>query len=319
MILREWRDLPASAVAPLRAADLARWSEALAWDIGRAWTEIETARAGGVLPGLVAEQDGRSVGWTFYLPHGPSLQIGAFISADEDVTHAIVDELLISPEADAATEVQVFALDAAPGLVSILDRRGFATQVYRYLQLPLARADEASTRPAVGRPWCAGDAAALRRLFARAYAKAEPARPFARNGSDAEWAEYIGQLIGGGCGQLVPSASIVVPSADADRLDAAFMVTQISDRTAHLAQCAVDPAAARRGLGTAGLQALADGLRANGFTRLTLLVADDNARARRLYERAGFEETASFVSAVRNQPRRSTSAAFEAGGVSTFR
>jgi ribosomal protein S18 acetylase RimI-like enzyme len=319
MILREWRDLPASAVAPLRDADLARWSDVLAWDTRHAWTEIETARAGGVLPGLVAEQDGRASGWTFYLPHGSSLQIGAFISVDEDVTHAMVDELLISPEADAATDVQVFALDAAPGLVPILNRRGFATQVYRYLQWPLAAAEQASPRTAVGRPWCAADAAALRRLFARAYAKAEPARPFARGGSDAEWAEYVGQLIGGGCGRFVPTASIVVPSASADRLDAAFLVTQIADRTAHLAQCAVDPAAAGRGLGTAGLLALADGLRANGFTRLTLLVADDNTRARRLYARAGFEETASFVSAVRNQPRRSTSAAFEAGGVSTFR
>jgi ribosomal protein S18 acetylase RimI-like enzyme len=334
MILREWRDLPPSAIVPLRDRDLARWSASLAWDARSAWREIESARASGLLPGLVAEEDGRAVGWTFYLPHGSSLQIGAFTADDDVVTHALVDELLISPEADAATEVMIFALDAAPGLASTLGRRGFATDVYRYLQRPLTRgpqdpactcqtwggSSDAPIDGPTGRSWHAGDADGLQQLLARAYATADPARPFARTGSDAEWREYVRQLIAtGGCGEFLPGLSRVVASASTDRLDAAFVVTRVAETTAHLAQCLVDPAAGGRGLATTAMHALAGRLGAAGFERLTLLVGNKNVRAARLYERLGFAETAQFVSAVRDQPRRSSSAAFETGGVRTLR
>jgi len=69
-----------------------------------------------------------------------------------------------------------------------------------------------------------------------------------------------------------------------------------ADRHAHLGMIAVTEAAEGRGVGAALLRAAEDWARAQGHARLTLNVFEGNIRARRAYERAGFEvETLRYV------------------------
>ena len=96
------------------------------------------------------------------------------------------------------------------------------------------------------------------------------------------------------------------------RLAGVVLVTRLAATTAHIAQSAVDRRAERRGVGRLRVDEACGRARRAGCDRITLLVGGRNARARRLYDTSGFVETASFISAGRLQPLRSTSVA--AGG-----
>jgi ribosomal protein S18 acetylase RimI-like enzyme len=76
-------------------------------------------------------------------------------------------------------------------------------------------------------------------------------------------------------------------------------VAALGERTAHIAQMAVAPGHRGCGVGRRLVQLAAERAGHGGFDRLTLLVAQSNPGARRLYERAGFEAAAEFVFADR--------------------
>ncbi len=63
----------------------------------------------------------------------------------------------------------------------------------------------------------------------------------------------------------------------------------------HVARLAIAPAMRRRGLGRKLLDLVIDLARSTGTLRLTLFVYEDNADARRLYERCGFRISANEV------------------------
>jgi ribosomal protein S18 acetylase RimI-like enzyme len=87
------------------------------------------------------------------------------------------------------------------------------------------------------------------------------------------------------------------------RLGFIYLETQIDyftgERHGHVGIIAVDDAAEGKGVGRALLDTAASWARARGFRRLTLNVFAGNERARRVYERAGFQpETLRYVRAV---------------------
>ena len=262
--------------------------------------------------------DGRGaiVGWTFFVVRGDSLQIGGLVAASRDVTEALLDAILESDDASAASDAMLFTLGGAPGLDEHLDRHRFTAEPYHYLERPLGGTPPS---PRHGRPWDARDVRAAARLLARTYTETDLARPFARQGRYVDWLEYTEQLVmTDGCGTFVPQASLVVPAREPARLDAAVLVTAVGPETAHIAQVAVDPAAQGGGIGRGLLTEAIRILEDRGFERLTLLVAGHNQAASALYAKLGFRKTAAFAAAGRVQPRRFKSAALETGGARTF-
>ena len=72
-----------------------------------------------------------------------------------------------------------------------------------------------------------------------------------------------------------------------------------AERHGHLGMIAVSEPAEGRGAGAALLRAAEEWCRAQGYATLTLNVFEGNARARRVYERAGFQvETLRYVKAL---------------------
>jgi GNAT superfamily N-acetyltransferase len=71
------------------------------------------------------------------------------------------------------------------------------------------------------------------------------------------------------------------------------------DPHGHLGMIAVTAAAEGTGAGAALMRAAEDWARASGYPRLTLNVFEGNARARRAYERAGYQvETIRYVKVI---------------------
>jgi ribosomal protein S18 acetylase RimI-like enzyme len=284
---------------------------------------VEVARLAGRLPGLVARDTrGRICGWTFYLLHNGVLEIGALQSTSRAVTAALLGGALASSEARGRSSVVLFAYSDAPALAAQLRARAFAVERYLYLSAALSRLP-AAPRAAGCEPRGydhARHAMGVVDLLAAAYSPFERARPFVRGGQPRHWAEYLAQLMTtNGCGQFLAGASFVASSAASAAVAGATLATRLAADTVHLAQIAVRPEAQGHGMARCLMGATLEAARAHGLTRATLLVGEGNTRARQLYERLGFLAAASFVSAVCDQPRRSSIVALETGGAMTLR
>jgi ribosomal protein S18 acetylase RimI-like enzyme len=303
--LVDWRALPREQMDRLYLAEAARWSAALEWDTTAGWIEVERGRTLGTVGGVVAlDERGTPAGWSYFLTHGGTLQIGGLVAATDALAQPMIEWILSRPEHALLDRVSLFAYADAPGLASILRGHGLSIERYWYLARELRR--EAVPRLSDARPWRADDLAATAELFARAYPSVDDARPFVPQGGIAEWTEYVAQLTTGtGCGRLLPEACIAVPGGP-NRLLAVALTTTIGESTAHLAQIAVDPQMQGRHVGSQLLEAACALAGHSGADRLTLLVGGRNTRARTLYESARFEAAASFVAAGSLQPRRLT-------------
>ncbi len=317
MIAQDWRLAGAGELGSCYDAEALRWSASLHWDSRSTWALVEAARRAGTLPGFVVrDRHGAIEGWTFYLRHRDALQIGAMVGASRGALEALVQAVLASPEADTLSRILLFAFPQGPELDGVLESHGFTVERYSYLEKPTGT-DFVPAR--AGRAWRDEDALRVSALLAAAYGSEDRMRPFAPSGALEEWHEYVAQILTTtGCGSFLPRASVVLPGAG-ETPDGVAMVTRLAEDTAHVAQMAVAPGAQRRGLARGLMASVLAGCGAQGFARVTLLVGDRNRPARRLYRELGFEEAAAFVCAVRDQPRRSTSAALETGGAMILR
>ncbi len=315
--LEDWARVPAEEMADLYRSDAARWHAQLDWDTTDTWDALERARRHGLVPGVVARlSDGAIGGWTYYLLHGRELQIGALTAATPALAATLLDAVLASPAATVAARALVFAFTAAPDVAALLAARGFDVRAQHYLAGPLARVsalDQEMGRrlgwkrvgavAATVRPWHGDDLDHVAGLLAAAYGGPDPHRAFVPSGLVADWRLYAEQLtVATGCGRFQPALSRLAWTASG-ALAAAALVTAVSGTSAHLAQLAVTPAAAGTGLGTRLLAAVGAAAGEAGFARLSLLVSEDNVRARRLYERAGLAPAGAFVSATRSRSR----------------
>ena len=302
MNVRDWRTMSSAEITPLYQSEIVRWERVLHWDTRANWRLVEAARAAGTLPGLVVcDAIGAVHGWAFYLLHDGMLQVGALVCASPAATGAVLDAILDSPEADAASSVTLFTFADAPALAGELQRRGFTTDRYRYLQRSLTAntTDSSPARPPVGRGWQADDLAPVAALLSRAYGAPDASRPFVRQGRPEEWFEYVEQLVTTrGCGVFLPEATVIGESSHG--VDAVVLATRLGPGTAHLAQIAVEPIARRFGRGRLIVSAALSNLREADYDRATLLVSAANGAANGLYDQLGFLEAGAFIAAVRD-------------------
>ncbi len=142
---------------------------------------------------------------------------------------------------------------------------------------------------------------AIARLLARAYEGQTEAGCFAPGGGLDGWEKYVEELFRGrGFGTPLPDASFAAWAPGEASPVGAIVVTSIGDATGHIAQLAVDGRWRKRGTGERLIQAALGAMREGGRRRVTLLVADSNGAARRLYARLGFEPCGEFVFAARS-------------------
>ncbi len=291
--IQDWRFAPALEASALLSAEAAEWQRQLAWDVRTSWRNIEPARAAGRLPGFVARRtNGDIAGWCWFLEYRQCLQVGALVSSDHATTAALVAAILDSPEARRCTSQVWCVRDGAPGLSAALADAKLTVGRYLYLQAAL---DEAGGEPIFERAWRRSDIARAAHLCAVSYGNAD-VRPFAPHGTPDEWHAYVASLFDtDGCGTVLPGASFMVEEEPNGPLLGAVVVTTIAEGVAHVAQLVVSPDARGVGMGKYLLRGAMSASAWHGARTMTLLVAEQNIPARRLYQAEGFTPRAEFV------------------------
>ena len=310
----DWREADRTVVAPLYAAEQARWATELDWDTAANWVLVETARAQRTLPGYLAlDRGGAVAGWAFYYLHDEVLQIGGLTGRTNLVARHILDTIMRSPEAARARDVAYFVLPDRPATGAFVQRR-FDALTFLYLRrridwltpnavcLSDGVMQPQSQAPGL-RPWDAqDDAADTIRLMDDAYGTSTSARCFAGRGGLGGWVHYVRQLIHTpACGVLLPTGSFAARAANGT-LCGAVLTTSIELQTAHIAQLVVAPSHWRQGLGRRLLDAACTAAAVEGRRYVTLLVAEDNDAARALYGCSAFEERSKFLFGWRSRP-----------------
>jgi ribosomal protein S18 acetylase RimI-like enzyme len=293
MIVVDWKGVPAPEMARLYATESARWTRDLSWDTTSSWPAVELARTTWGLPGLVClDLSGQIRGWTFYLTAEERCDVGGLVAETREATAALVDELVA--RAGSPRKVGGLMYAAAPDVLAILASRGIARVEYSYRfrlldsrRSPLRTpAERVLLRPRRGvRAWTADDIDVTAGLLHATYGATSA--PIGTDPTPEGWRTYVTNLANhNGCGTLSPAISRVLTIDGA--VAAVALVSAIGPQTAHLVQLAVAPAHQGAGIGRALLTAAVNTARAAGHTGMSLLVAQDNAPALRLYQQAGF-------------------------------
>lgn len=214
-------------------------------------------------------------------------------------TAALVDELIA--RARSPRRIGGLISVAAPDALAILAARGVPhiPYSYRFRGLNSRRApmrtpaERALSRPRRAvRAWTNGDVAVTGALLHGTYDGV--AGPIGVEPTAEGWCTYVTNLAQhDGCGKLSPAMSRVV-TIDG-QVAAVSLVSVIAARTAHLVQLAVGRTHQGAGIGRALLAATVNAARDAGHSGLSLLVAQDNAPALRLYQQAGFVERGVFA------------------------
>ena len=209
----------------------------------------------------------------------------------------------------AAEPVSAEPSFAVPGVSSML--RGADPAINPAVLTGLTRIPSRPVRAAAGTAprgvldtWRTGDEEAAAALLSRAY-DWDAATLFAPHHEPGEWRRYVHNLVTHvGCGAFSATHSRVLRD-DAALLGLA-LITDIGPRTAHLVQLAVDSSMRGQRVGASLLAQVCASLGSDGYAALTLMVAQGNAAARALYDRAGFRHHATFVSGTLRLHLRST-------------
>lgn len=297
MSIIDWRSISPERMAPLFELERQRWLTNLYWDCTPTLADIESARIDGRLPGFVAIDGDTIVGWSYHLVHRDALHVGGLVASSEEITTALLDATLNSREGQTSRSTIVFGYFDAPGFERALTDRGMSTESYRYLVRTIDGAGSVGESASIDR-YPLAEPAEVAKLLQRAY-ESEPAlRPFARSDQPEEWLEYVMQLTySNGCGIFDARSSMVVRDR-CHRVVGAALVSRIADDTLHLGQVAIDPESQGRGLGQQLLERVIGESSRSRVKRMTLLVADSSAAARRLYDRMQFVEAGQFVMAT---------------------
>ena len=174
------------------------------------------------------------------------------------------------------------------------------------------------------RAWRTDDLTPLSELCARSYASSTDVRAFAPNGTCEEWMDYVTHRSSAapGAGASCRNRALSSPARwTASSTPPSSPPTLVAARRTSRSSSSI-PARVGADSGASWSTPSCSRPRRHEHARVTLLVAESNRAAGRLYDAAGFSDRAQHIVALRrpgSQPRRSNNVAEATGGASTRR
>jgi ribosomal protein S18 acetylase RimI-like enzyme len=323
--LLDLRHFSAGSLRPLLEEESRVWSQRLHWDYRGSADLLLQYLDSRVLPGYVAVENGRIVGYVFCVYEGHKAVIGDVFALGSPDT----------PEAgDTATEIRNELLSRlfemlknTPGVSriesqlllhphgehrGIFEEAGFEVFERIFMEWPLQSGQGTSEPGRLGgddatvlpdglqlRRWEESDLGAAARLIAQAYEGHLDSHINEQYRTAAGSQRFLHNIVRfPGCGYFDPDASRCLVQRNNPDLTGLLLCSRVRDDVGHVTQICVSPEFRGRGLGRLLMVECARALAQRGFSLLTLTVTASNQRAVSLYEWLGFKGTHRFDAMV---------------------
>lgn len=303
------RHFSATDLKPLLAAETAEWNRRLNWDYRTSTDLILHYLESRVLPGYVAVQDSRVIGYVFCVYEEAKAVIGDVYAVDtpdgrfsaKEIERQLLEHLIEMLENSPGTERIEAQLLLHPSgtLAGVFRAAGFDIFRRDFMQLGLeGHKRTAKQEPPAGmlmRPWNEEDFTPAAHLIANAYAGHLDSRINDQYQSLGGSMRFLHNIIRfPGCGRFDAAASRVLMQEKTREIKGVLLCSEVKEDVAHITQVCVAQEWQGRGLGALMIEDCAAYLCRRRFKAVTLTVTQKNVGAVRLYDRLGFTRLHAF-------------------------
>jgi ribosomal protein S18 acetylase RimI-like enzyme len=331
--LLDLRHFSAGNLRPLLVEESRVWSERLHWDYRGSAELLLQYLDSRVLPGYVAVENGRIIGYVFCVYEGHKAVIGDVFGLPRE---SGLDPQTPRGTLDPGTEVRaelllrlIEMLKNTPGVTRIesqlllhphgahqklFEDAGFEVHERIFMEWPLqpsliaaqqgaapfAPGAEVRLPPGLEvRRWAENDLSAASRLIASSYEGHLDSHINDQYRSAAGSQRFLHNIVRfPGCGYFDVASSLALVERGSSELAGLLLCSRVRDDVGHVTQICVAPRYRGQGLGRLLMVECAHVLANRGFSRLTLTVTASNRKAVSLYEWLGFRGTHRFDAMV---------------------
>ena len=292
------RHFGAAELRPLLTEEAQLWSERMSWDYHSSAEMILRYLDSKILPGYAAVDNGRTVGYSFFVYEGSKGVVGdMFVAAQtesglgERLLNHVAETLQNSPGIHRI-EAQLLLHDSG-STSTVFKRRGFRRFPRLFMSLPL-RAGLAFEAPDLKgytlRPWAEPDFQPGASVIMQAYAGHVDSEINDQYRSVAGSLRFLNNIVRfPGCGTFDPTSSFTVIHTASRAVVGMLLCSRVREDVGHVTQVCLLPEFRNQGLARALMAACLRSLLDRKFTELSLTVTEANYNAVQLYERLGFD------------------------------
>ena len=307
MQIVDLRQLHSRSLDLLFQEEARHWRDELYWDYRPSIELIRKFIDSRALGGYAALDNGRPLGYGFYvLEDHKGLIGGLFVSsqfAHSPVTKDLLAEMLGALRATPRLQrIEAQLMPFGTELDPIFLSQYFQLYPRQFMVLPLAQANMTNKPVSPGlrvEPWSDRAFEAAARLIHLAYADHVDSQINDQYCSEAGGLKFLRNIVLlPGCGQFLPEASFLVRPVADDRLIAMVLTSTVAERVGHTTQICVMPGYQGHSIGRMLMENSINALRRRNYESLSLTVTSINKRAVGLYERLGFRAVKTFAAGV---------------------
>lgn len=296
------RHYGSSELRPLLRRESDVWAQRMSWDYHGSAEMILRYIDSKVLPGYAAIENGKVVGYAFFVYEGHKGVIGDLFAYSDDPEHAreirsrllkhVIETMQQTPGVHRI-EAQLLVHESGT-LAEPFRREGFRSYPRIFMELPLHGWSAPALPPMAGiqvRRWAEADFQHGAQIITAAYEGHIDSRINDQYRNSAGSLRFLNNVVRfPGCGQFDPSASFSLFDPAANQMIGLLLCSSVRADVGHVTQVCVLPSYRGRRLGELLITRCAQVLQARGASALSLTVTQANTRAVELYRRLAFRE-----------------------------
>lgn len=297
MEIIDLRHFGAAELRPLLMEEARLWAERMNWDYQSSAEMILRYLDSKILPGYTAVEDGRVVGYSFFVYEGSKGVVGDMFTSNRTdpalgqrlLTH--VAETLQNSPGIHRIEAQLLLHDSG-STAEPFKRRGFRRFPRLFMSLPLRPSPNFAAPELKGftlRPWAEQDFQPGANVIMQAYAGHVDSEINDQYRSVAGSLRFLNNIVRfPGCGTFDPSSSFTAIHNSTRAVVGMLLCSRVRDDVGHVTQICLLPEFRKQGLARTLMAICLRSLLDRKFTELSLTVTEANYNAVELYERLGF-------------------------------
>ena len=285
---------------PLLECEATTWAQRMNWDYHSSAEMILRYLDSKILPGYAAVEEGRVVGYSFFIYEGSKGVIGDLFAdssvnnparLQEEMLEHVIETLQQSPGTQRI-EAQLLLHDLGE-IAGPFMRSGFRQfpRLFMGLRLGSSRSRGQMILPPqiLLRPWQEHDFQPAASIITAAYRGHVDSQINDQYRSVAGAMRFLNNIVRfPGCGTFDPGSSFTAVHKPTNSIIGMLLCSRVKDDVGHVTQVCVLPEYRNRHVAQAMIENCAQALERRRFAELSLTVTEANTRAVELYLRLGF-------------------------------